>query len=60
MTEIKSILCDGGDSGKPFAHGVKALLDEKVTVQVVKRNELDMFDNEVIEHVDEFEIAQIS
>ena len=54
MTEIKTILCDGGDIGKPFAHGVKALLDEKVTVQVVKRNELDMFDNEVIEHVDEF------
>ena len=49
MTEIKTILCDGGDIGKPFAHGVKALLDEKVTVQVVKRNELDLFDNGIIE-----------
>jgi len=43
LTEVKSILCDGGYSGKPFADGVKAVLGEEVTVQVVKRNELHTF-----------------
>ena len=43
LTEVKSILCDGGYSGKPFADGVKAVLGEKVTVQVVKRNKLHTF-----------------
>ena len=41
---MKSILCDGGYSGKPFADGVKAVLGEEVTVQVVKRNELHTFE----------------
>ncbi len=43
LTEVKNILCDGGYSGKPFADGVKAVLGEEVTVQVVKRNELHTF-----------------
>jgi len=43
LTEVKSILCDGGYSGKPFADGVKAVLGEEVTVQVVKRSELHTF-----------------
>ena len=43
LTEVKSILCDGGYSGKPFADNVKAVLGEDVTVQVVKRNELHTF-----------------
>ena len=43
LTEVKSILCDEGYSGKPFADGVKAVLGEQVTVQVVKRNELHTF-----------------
>ena len=44
LTEVKSILCDGGYRGKPFAHDVKAVLGEEVTVQVVKRNELHTFE----------------
>ena len=43
LPEVKNILCDGGYSGKPFADDVKAVLGEKVTVQVVKRNELHTF-----------------
>ena len=43
LTEVKSILCDGGYSGKPFSDGVKAVLGEQVTVQVLKRNELHTF-----------------
>ena len=43
LTRVKSILCDGGYSGKPFADGVKAVLGEKVTVQLVKRSELHTF-----------------
>ena len=44
LTEVKSILCDGGYSGQPFADDVKAVLGEQVTVQVVKRNELHTFE----------------
>ncbi len=43
LTEVKSILCDGGYSGKPFSDKVKAVLGEDVAVQVVKRNELHTF-----------------
>ena len=43
LDEVESILCDGSYSGKPFANSVKALLGERVTVQVVKRNELHTF-----------------
>ena len=43
LTEVKSILCDGGYSGKPFVDGVKAILGEQVMVQVLKRNELHTF-----------------
>ena len=44
LTEVKSILCDGGYSRQPFADDVKALLGKEVTVQVVKRNELHTFE----------------
>ena len=40
---MKSILCDGGYTGEPFADGVKEVLGEQVDVQVAKRNELDTF-----------------
>ncbi len=43
LTEVKSILCDGGYSGKPFADDVKAVLGKQVTVQAVKRSELHTF-----------------
>ena len=43
FTEVKSILCDGGYSGQPFADDVKAVFGKEVTVQVVKRNELHTF-----------------
>ncbi len=43
LTEVKSILCDGGYSDKSFADDVKAVLGEEVTVQVVKHNELHTF-----------------
>ncbi len=44
LTEVKSILCDGGYSGKPFADDVEAVLGEDETVQVLKRNELHTFE----------------
>ena len=44
LTEVKSILGDGGYCGQPFSDGVKAVLGEQVTVQVVKRNELHTFE----------------
>ena len=37
LSEVKSILCDGGYSGQPFADDVKAVFGKEVTVQVVKR-----------------------
>jgi len=40
---VKTILCDGGYSGKPFADDVKAVLGADATVQVVKRNEFHIF-----------------
>ena len=43
LSEVKSILCDGGYSGKPFTNGVKVILGADVTVQVVKRSELHTF-----------------
>jgi len=39
----QSVLCDGGYTGKPFEQGVKAILGERVTVQIAKRNELHTF-----------------
>ncbi len=44
LTEVKSILCDGGYNGNPFADDVKAVFGKEVTVQVVKRNELYIFE----------------
>ncbi len=44
LTEMKSILCDDGYKGKPFSDDVKAVLGEEVTVQVVKRNKLHVFE----------------
>jgi len=39
--QVKSVLVDGGYTGKPFADGVKERFH--ATVQVVKRNELHTF-----------------
>lgn len=43
LVELKGVLGDGGYSGEAFANAVKALVGEKVDVQVVKRNELHTF-----------------
>lgn len=43
LSEIKSVLADGGYTGEPFAQGVQKLLGETVTVQIAKRNELHKF-----------------
>lgn len=43
LTELKSMLCDGGYVGQPFAQGVRDILGEHVTVQIAKRSELHTF-----------------
>ena len=43
LSEVKSLSGDSGCRGKPFADGVKALLDEAVTAQIIKRNEMYTF-----------------
>ena len=40
---VKSLLCDSGYTGEPFADGVRAILGEQVTVQIAKRSELHTF-----------------
>ena len=40
LTGVKSILCDSGYVGQPFAQGVQGTLGEHVTVQIAKRSEL--------------------
>ncbi len=39
----KALLCDSGYTAEPFAEGVRAVLGEKVKVQIVKRSELHNF-----------------
>ena len=41
LTEVQSVLVDGGYTGEPFAQAIKETL--KATVQVAKRNELHNF-----------------
>ena len=43
LTRVQSVLCDGGYTGKPFAHEVCEILGETVTVQIAKRSELHTF-----------------
>ena len=43
LTEVKSVLVDGGYTGDPFAQGVQKVLGETVTIQVAKRSELHKF-----------------
>ena len=43
LKRVRSLLCDSGDTGKPFAQGVKAILGKRVTVQIAKRSELHTF-----------------
>ena len=43
LTQVQSLLCDGGYTGEPFAQGVREVLDEQVTVQIAKRSELHTF-----------------
>ena len=43
LTQVKSVLCDGGYVGQPFAQGVRDTLGEQVTVQIAKRSELHTF-----------------
>ena len=43
LDEIQSVLADNGYVGEPFAQGVRDTLDEAVTVQIAKRNELHKF-----------------
>ena len=41
LERVESVLVDGGETGQPFADGIKERLE--ATVQVVKRNELHTF-----------------
>ena len=43
LSEVKSVLVDGGYTGEAFAQGVKEVLCETVTVQIAKRSELHKF-----------------
>lgn len=43
LAQVKSLLCDSGYTGKPFAQGVRRTLGESVTVQIAKRSELHTF-----------------
>ena len=48
LGQVKSVLCDGGHMGTPFAQAVRETLDEPVGVQIAKRSELHTF--KVIPH----------
>jgi len=43
LSDIQSVLVDGGYTGEPFAQGVQRVLRETVTVQIAKRSELHKF-----------------
>ena len=43
LTQVKSVLCDSGYVGQPFAQGVRETLGKHVTVQIAKRSELHTF-----------------
>ena len=43
LGQVKSVLCNGGYVGAPFAQAVRETLDEPVGVQIAKRSELHTF-----------------
>ena len=43
LSQVQSLLADGGYTGEPFAQGVQELLGPHVTVQIAKRSELHTF-----------------
>jgi transposase len=43
LKRVRSLLCDGGYPGAPFAEGVRNILGEPVTVQIAKRSEQHTF-----------------
>ena len=43
LKRVRSVLADSGYTGQPFAEGVQEILDETVTVQIARRNELHKF-----------------
>jgi transposase len=43
LGQVKSVLCDGGHMGAPFAQAMRETLDEPVGVQIAKRSELHTF-----------------
>ena len=43
LTQVKSVLCDSGYVGQPFAQGVRDTLGQHFTVQIAKRSELHTF-----------------
>ena len=43
LRSVESVLADGGYVGQPFVQGLREILGEHVTVQIVKRSELHTF-----------------
>ena len=43
LTQVKSVLCDSGYVGRPFALGVRETLGKHAAVQIAKRSELHTF-----------------
>jgi len=43
LGRVRSLLCDSGYIGPPFAQGVKDILGQHLTVQIVKRSERHTF-----------------
>ncbi len=43
LMQVKSVVCDSGYLGQPFAQGVCDTLGEQVTVQIAKRSDLHTF-----------------
>lgn len=43
LRQVKSVLCDSGYVGEPFAQGVRDILGGDVTVQIAKRSQLHTF-----------------
>ena len=43
LRRVRSLLCDSGYTGRPFAQGVRDLLGEEVSVQIARRSELHTF-----------------
>jgi transposase len=43
LNRVRSVLCDSGYMGEPFARGVRDTLGEQVSVQIAKRSERHTF-----------------